>query len=233
MNEIEIDHRWHEVSKVLLDDDVLRITEKCLDCGVEGEVLDLSPSSRAKEDAVAMKKMPIKGKRSGDPFNEISELLEETRRQLLADTEYTDIGDLMDEINKRCGGEIDARTLPYSVIKRWVNTYPRKYKRKRILAHLQGLVCNRCHSIVFSESQLEIEHITPLSKGNPGSLASLQLLCRECNKRKSDEDPTERDISPINFNGETRVYRLTCVQVADLRRSYIVSKTGCSPEREL
>ncbi len=45
--------------------------------------------------------------------------------------------------------------------------------------------CARCGK-TFEFDEMEADHITPWSKGGHTELSNLQMLCRECNRRKSD-----------------------------------------------
>jgi 5-methylcytosine-specific restriction endonuclease McrA len=38
---------------------------------------------------------------------------------------------------------------------------------------------------IFSTNEMEADHITPWSKGGKTSLENCQMLCVECNRRKS------------------------------------------------
>ena len=52
-------------------------------------------------------------------------------------------------------------------------------KRKRILLRGKGR-CVKCGS----RENLEIDHVVPLARGGSNRLENLQLLCRDCNRRK-------------------------------------------------
>jgi len=61
-----------------------------------------------------------------------------------------------------------------------------KAQRKRILAFLltrDGAMCRYCSST----GPLEVDHIIPLSKGGSNDMGNLQLLCRPCNRQKSNK----------------------------------------------
>jgi 5-methylcytosine-specific restriction endonuclease McrA len=47
-----------------------------------------------------------------------------------------------------------------------------------------GFHCQRCASTF----NLEIDHITPVSKGGNNDLSNLQLLCSNCNAAKRDKE---------------------------------------------
>ena len=46
-------------------------------------------------------------------------------------------------------------------------------------------VCQICHSYV-PDDQIELDHVIPYSKGGPTTVANLRLLCRPCNRKKSN-----------------------------------------------
>ena len=56
---------------------------------------------------------------------------------------------------------------------------------KRILYERQSGICTVCKER-FEIGQMEADHITPWSQGGKTELDNGQMLCRECNRRKSD-----------------------------------------------
>lgn len=46
-------------------------------------------------------------------------------------------------------------------------------------------ICQVCHSHI-PDDQIEFDHIIPYSKGGPTTVENLRLLCRSCNRKKSD-----------------------------------------------
>lgn len=56
---------------------------------------------------------------------------------------------------------------------------------KRTLYERQQGVCTACKDN-FDIAQMEADHITPWSQGGKTELSNGQMLCRECNRRKSD-----------------------------------------------
>jgi HNH endonuclease len=46
-------------------------------------------------------------------------------------------------------------------------------------------VCQVCHAYV-PDDEIEFDHIIPFSKGGPTTVGNLRLLCRTCNRKKSD-----------------------------------------------
>jgi len=57
--------------------------------------------------------------------------------------------------------------------------------QKRSAYERQKGVCSKC-SKQFKENEMEADHITPWSKGGPTSAENCQMLCKDCNRRKSD-----------------------------------------------
>jgi hypothetical protein len=46
-------------------------------------------------------------------------------------------------------------------------------------------VCQSCHRYV-PDTEIEFDHVIPFSRGGPTTVENLRLLCRPCNRRKSD-----------------------------------------------
>ena len=47
-----------------------------------------------------------------------------------------------------------------------------------------GQICQDCHQNV-PDTQIEFDHIIPVSKGGPVTVANLRVLCKKCNRKKS------------------------------------------------
>ncbi len=56
-----------------------------------------------------------------------------------------------------------------------------------------GQICQECHQPV-PNNQVEFDHIIPYSKGGTSTADNVRLLCRDCNRKKSDS--LERILSP-------------------------------------
>jgi 5-methylcytosine-specific restriction endonuclease McrA len=61
-----------------------------------------------------------------------------------------------------------------------------------------GQVCAICR-VNIPDDKIEFDHIIPISRGGPTSPENLRVLCRDCNRKKSDalsellaEDPLRR-----------------------------------------
>jgi len=57
--------------------------------------------------------------------------------------------------------------------------------QKRAAFEKQSGVCSKCGS-KFELREMEADHITPWSKGGKTDLDNCQMLCKDCNRRKSD-----------------------------------------------
>lgn len=217
VHELDIIHRWQEIDRIDSGNGNFQIVRKCLDCGVEtqafvlGRTIVVGASKQRSSDIPDDKQIAM--------FNEIQrELTEtvvsvrkftETKKQLLIDgTKFSDFDDLANEIDKRYGGKLDARKLPYSQLEYWVDQGTKKFQAKAMLQYKQGPVCNRCKSIRLSLSELTLDHID--GNRSNGSVRNLQLLCRECHDDKHRNGPTRHDVSPFRFSGETTIIRIAC-----------------------
>lgn len=74
-----------------------------------------------------------------------------------------------------------------------VESQPQLIKRKSIKPSLRFEIlkrddyrCQMCGVTAKDGATLEIDHITPVSKGGTNDANNLQVLCRECNAGKSD-----------------------------------------------
>ena len=56
---------------------------------------------------------------------------------------------------------------------------------KRAAYEKQNGICAKCGKH-FEYEEMEGDHIPPWSQGGKTELSNLQMLCRDCNRRKSD-----------------------------------------------
>ena len=68
---------------------------------------------------------------------------------------------------------------------RHLNIRAFKESEKRAAYEAQKGICPMCKNH-FEYDEMEGDHITPWSKGGKTELSNLQMLCRDCNRRKSD-----------------------------------------------
>lgn len=66
-----------------------------------------------------------------------------------------------------------------------------------------GQICQKCFKYV-PESEIELDHIIPISKGGPTTVENLRVLCFECNRKKLnsiteivDDNPLQKHINTI------------------------------------
>ena len=92
-------------------------------------------------------------------------------------------------------------------------------RTKEYLKRMCGYRCNICRR-KYSEDNLHIDHIHPLSKGGTAHLRNLQVLCRTCNLQKGCNavDPTSYQkgyVIPINVLTERQQYAILLEKVED------------------
>ena len=97
--------------------------------------------------------------------------LEEEIKRLMADSDVT---------NKK-GIYIYVLTRK----ERYLNIRAFEANTKRAVYERQGGICARCGK-PFPIEQMEADHITPWSQGGRTIDVNCQMLCRDCNRRKSD-----------------------------------------------
>lgn len=68
---------------------------------------------------------------------------------------------------------------------RHLNIRAFKESEKRAAYEKQNGICAKCEKH-FEYEEMEGDHITPWSQGGKTELSNLQMLCRDCNRRKSD-----------------------------------------------
>ena len=68
-------------------------------------------------------------------------------------------------------------------------TLPDHVKRQLKEKHFKryGLVCPRCGRHYASLDDFEVDHIIPVARGGRNSVNNSQVICRACNREKSDK----------------------------------------------
>lgn len=61
------------------------------------------------------------------------------------------------------------------------------FSRKKEVLSRDNNTCQNCGS----KKDLQIDHITPISRGGSNEKSNLQVLCRDCNLSKRDKKPSE------------------------------------------
>lgn len=97
--------------------------------------------------------------------------LEAETTKLMADDEVTKKKGIYEFLLTRNEKHLSIRTFTDS--------------NKRTLYEQQQGICPACKEH-FEIAQMEADHITPWSQGGKTELSNGQMLCRECNRRKSD-----------------------------------------------
>lgn len=79
---------------------------------------------------------------------------------------------------------------------------------KRTAFERQKGVCPVCGK-TFKIEEMEADHIKPWSKGGKTVSENCQMLCRECNRKKGNNDSSKDDQSPITIiNTETYIHNV-------------------------
>lgn len=76
--------------------------------------------------------------------------------------------------NKKCEAKLSRKYKHTLRVKSW--------EFKNILLELYNYRCSYCKAT----DHLTIDHIIPLSKNGTIDIENLQILCKQCNNRKSD-----------------------------------------------
>ena len=207
VNLVKVSHRAKQTSRA-----GLVVYSKCVDCSQVFETLDLDSFVESEHNDI-----------HEDSFSMLAESLYHYRKAIVDKTEYDSIKDLISDIVKT-NQDIktpEAGGIPLGQLEKWANKKNnknyRRFRRRALLEYLQGPVCNRCDQI-FHPSRLSIDHVN--GKRSRGELTNLQLLCEECHKEKNREgnNPGERDVSPLKYDGEQRVHTISCDELAKTER---------------
>ena len=103
--------------------------------------------------------------------------LEQEIAPLMADEDVTKKSGIYKYVLEKAIGTIDTSVLGIRAF---------SDSQKRTIYEQQGGVCACCGKKCEYE-EMEGDHITPWSKGGKTELANLQMLCRDCNRRKSNK----------------------------------------------
>lgn len=219
VHEIKVEHRWQEVDRVNLDSGSYRTTERCLDCDAEIEILHLESDGGPSLSELPPKELATLMADTNRALAKISADARSMFQRLVEESGYETFEELEIDINRKLGGEVNASELPFFQLEILVNSRHLKEQKKVALAFRQGLICNKCKTLVYSLSELTLDHIVPESDDGKKLLPNLQLFCPTCNECKADSAPTASDISPFRFVGEPTVFSITCVDVDRMRKS--------------
>ncbi len=217
VHEIEILHKWGSPEPQDVHGSRLVTLQTCEDCEAEQQTLHIdSTESRDSGGEDQSKLWRIDG--SIDFVKDI----EDAMAAPFVGTKYNNLEDFATKIRQQYECAIKENDITLGLTERVISASPgsRKFLRKILLTHRQGLVCNRCDSIVYSIDDLTEDHILPQARGGQSKLINLQLLCLKCNEEKGSSEPDHRDQSPYAHEGPSCKHTITCREVAALRASH-------------
>ena len=214
MHKIKIVHSWKEIDRNWSETGSATAVEKCEHCGAERRGLLLGMTSGPSPEDSILTESSSSRPNFFDRWDEVTRSIKEMFEQLVQDTPYNTIDDVIEEIEKLCQREVDGSKLPYWQLQRWLPR-PRRYKVQSLLEVLQGPACNRCDRIFSGTVEPTVDHIN--GDRNNAHPSNLQLLCKACNGEKDKNPPDERDKSPFTNKGDSCEHKLTCVELHALQ----------------
>ena len=210
MHKVETVHSWKEIDRTWSETGSATIVEQCQHCGVERQVLRLGQKSGPSLEESVLTESSASWRNTFDRWEKIAEMMKGMFEQVVDDTTYDSIDDVMKEIERLCQGVVDGTNLPYWQLQLWLSR-PKRYKVRNLLEFVQGPVCNRCDRMFGHTVQPTVDHINgDRSNAHP---SNLQLLCKDCNGDKGKNPPNERDISPFTYEDASCEHRLTCIEL--------------------
>ena len=102
-----------------------------------------------------------------------------------------------------------------------------------------GYRCRRCNKVFTRLSDFEVDHIKPRSKRGSDRPSNLQLLCKECNRKKSDKPwrkttTVKRKSSTVKRKGSTAGKKRSSVRrktATPTRKTSAVRRKGGAARR--
>jgi len=88
-------------------------------------------------------------------------------------------------------------------LRRFSRNIPREIMLK--VVRRDGQICQKCFKHV-PDTEIEFDHIIPFSKGGPTTVENLRVLCRDCNREKSNSLSEILDEYPLgkHFSNESK-----------------------------
>ena len=218
VHDVIVEHRWSESRLIRHGLDTFETLEVCLDCGTARRCLHLTARHGRVNLAEELRQDPSKITRMAELVEQILEAFHEMGRHIFHGTNYTNLADFADQIERSYGPTINRDDVTFGLSQQLAgirsrSKTARKHIRKVLLANRQGLVCNRCERLLDHDTGCDEDHILPKARGGQTQLPNLQLLCRVCNNDKADSLPTEVDCSPFSHDGPVCEHRISCTRL--------------------
>ena len=185
--------------------------EECVLCGTIKKVLHLY-GTESHEETNRLNNPSTWMTQLTKTLDGVTDMLKKQLASVLDGSGFNDIGTLVQYMDKRYEHQVLANDIPLGVVREWILTPNRKFKRKFLVAFKQGLVCNRCDQR-FNYDQLTLDEVIPKSRGGKATLANSQLLCLSCQRAKDDQLPDTRDISAFRYTGPPCVHFINCSEL--------------------
>lgn len=162
----------HEQRKVILDKELSAKREK--EKFEELERLRLKESEENREieiESSRLKMIEDENENIKNKFKEKikQEILRKEKEKIWASEAYQELIDIGEINSNEFSGKNTRESIPTDV--------------KIAVWHRDKECCVKCNS----KSNLEFDHIIPVSKGGANSINNIQILCRTCNRKKSNK----------------------------------------------
>ena len=215
---ITVEHRWGHPELFRYNVHSFETVQICLDCGADHRCLHLTARHNSLRPEEELKEDPSKVQQLVGLVQQIIEALNEIECNVFQGTDYSNLQQFAEEMELRYQPAINRNDVTFGLAAhlagvRASSKPARKRVRSILMAHKQGLVCNRCDSVAESSADLTEDHIIPKEKGGQAQLPNLQLLCRKCNLDKGNGPPGHRDVSPFLHQGPACKHRIKCTEI--------------------
>ena len=212
LHEIRVLHRFQKTVSEESNESKSGSVEQCKDCGVERRVLHLNTAPQSSWETASREELSALFNKYLELCKNMAEVCNGEIRTILHDSKYEDIHALVNDINRRYEGHVDAASMQFTQLSQWVSAKTPKFRRKNLLAYKQGLVCNRCDELC-PYHLLTVDEVEAKGSGGQAKLPNSQLLCEKCHRSKNRSGSDDRDISAFECQRRPCIHEIYCVQL--------------------